>query len=501
MNIILPQTVIDRLYPSKSKAETSPAKKKKQAYRKGKPENLIPYNIVSKAKQDSFVRKVNEGECDTVVYYSDREPEYDTLNKGYSYKTYPDHMNAIAIIRYCGYVWEAWWWSKTDKYLFGYTFAARDYKSVKEHNIIPEHACIKEIGGKLYYYERVFFTETRLRKALSDRKNKFYPPRSLDIPQVGHFHTSNRKTLISYSDGGGMFHKYSPVENVISRSTPAELLKETGADEEFISKANKKCIVRLIWEQINHATRMHEDMTHLELEPIRNINHRLNTLETNLRILFLHTEPQQLQTAHIENVAKRALNEAKAFSTYGTSNGWIKANVPASTFVSWMTTDPQLTIDVMGLLNTIERRSSFVVPKPKRWKLKAFHDHLVKLSIEATVKDEPLKTLIFPEEVTVVHKNKTYHIKQPATSVELACWAKVCRNCVSASHYIQDAKKGDVHIICITVDGEHITCAFHTRETQIRLSQARFAYNRMLSGAQSADMIEALDIALSKETA
>lgn len=183
----------------------------------------------------------------------------------------------------------------------------------------------------------------------------------------------------------------------------------------------------------------------------------------------------------------------------------IKENIPPQSFIKMYEQSKDSTFaDTIIMLKRYNKLTgSTDFPRPKRWRIKEWHDLLSLEIFKLKVENKPLPQSLFPKPV----KSSDLTFFQPRDTHELAKWGAAVRNCVSSSpqyamgvkskkHFIVLATRdnkpfltiqlnligGTVHIVQIQAHGEserttshdlrkyerELSKAFRIREGQIR---------------------------------
>jgi|694.fasta_scaffold06610_3 hypothetical protein len=82
--------------------------------------------------------------------------------------------------------------------------------------------------------------------------------------------------------------------------------------------------------------------------------------------------------------------------------------------------------DTLEQLDKILRKSSEPVPRPRRWRLRDFHDHISALYIERSTGN----TKYCNDLISTPYRKDNYKVFQPADTVELGKWGREVKNCV-----------------------------------------------------------------------
>jgi hypothetical protein len=82
--------------------------------------------------------------------------------------------------------------------------------------------------------------------------------------------------------------------------------------------------------------------------------------------------------------------------------------------------------DTLEQLDKILRKSLEPVPKPRRWRLGDFHDHISALYIERSVGN----TKYCDDLISTPYRKDNYKVFQPADTAELGKWGREVKNCV-----------------------------------------------------------------------
>lgn len=82
--------------------------------------------------------------------------------------------------------------------------------------------------------------------------------------------------------------------------------------------------------------------------------------------------------------------------------------------------------DTLDQLDKILRKSSEPVPKPRRWRLRDFHDHISALYIERSTGN----TKYCNDLISTPYRKDNFRVLQPADTVELGKWGREVKNCV-----------------------------------------------------------------------
>lgn len=115
---------------------------------------------------------------------------------------------------------------------------------------------------------------------------------------------------------------------------------------------------------------------------------------------------------------------------------WVRENMNYATFFNMLSqgmdkndleTINTLLRDTFNPILKILQRGQ-TVPRPSRWRLKEFHDHMSNVYLELTTKN-----VSFPEKsITQPYVEDKYKIYQPDDTLSLAKWAAQVHNCVAS---------------------------------------------------------------------
>jgi hypothetical protein len=138
---------------------------------------------------------------------------------------------------------------------------------------------------------------------------------------------------------------------------------------------------------------------------------------------------------HLQTYQK--LIESLTLNTAHISNcqSWLRSNLSLRSFLNMLNREhgKQTLVaieseleDTLKQLAKILEKSSEPVPKPNRWRLKQFHDHISAMYIERTTENTAYKNDLIPSP----YHSDNYKVFQPCDTIQLAKWAKEVNNCV-----------------------------------------------------------------------
>ena len=94
------------------------------------------------------------------------------------------------------------------------------------------------------------------------------------------------------------------------------------------------------------------------------------------------------------------------------------------------------------------------VPRPRRWRIKEFHDFLMAETWKIKNPKVDLPQKLFPNPIKVTIDDNNYTLLQPHDTHQLAQWGKAVRNCVGSAGYASGIKKHKHLIVLIMLNGD-----------------------------------------------
>ena len=159
--------------------------------------------------------------------------------------------------------------------------------------------------------------------------------------------------------------------------------------------------------------------------------------------------------------------------------------------------------DLQDTLNAIYdlMRAGRELPKPSRWRLSTFHDHVVAESWKIRNTDYQLPQDMFPKPFTTMVGETKYTIIQPISAHQLAQWGQAARNCVGSSGYSSDIRAKKHFILMIMLDHKpRYTVQLKLRGNSLDVVQIKDIGNRNLTDDEKAGVESALTTALNSRT-
>ena len=136
-------------------------------------------------------------------------------------------------------------------------------------------------------------------------------------------------------------------------------------------------------------------------------------------------------------------------------------------------------------------RAGRELPKPSRWRLAEFHDHVVAESWKIRNTDYELPQDLFPKPFHTKVGDTKFTIIQPISAHQLAQWGQAARNCVGGSGYSSDIRAKKHFILMIMLDNKpRYTVQLKLRGQSLDVVQIKDIGNRQLSQDEQ-DKVEA----------
>lgn len=204
------------------------------------------------------------------------------------------------------------------------------------------------------------------------------------------------------------------------------------------------------------------------------------------------------------------------------ANKWLRAHLPIASFVGWFekhlgetllewkqnpemakrvvdrTGNPTTSFyelnDTINMMRNLwehqvqgleyKEREDYVMkmPRPSRWRLSEFHDHVSAQVWLAGNKNEDLPQDLFPTPIKINHLSSVWTFFQPRDIHQLGQWGQAVRNCVgNASNYREGVKKRSHFIVLAMIDQKpRFTVQLKVRNGVLEVDQIADIGNRRL---------------------
>jgi hypothetical protein len=171
------------------------------------------------------------------------------------------------------------------------------------------------------------------------------------------------------------------------------------------------------------------------------------------------------------------LTEVRNIYSNNSSHEWLRTNMPVASFFKMLYKARQYAIDsgkefhyqynsTLGVRqyridywhDTTDMIAQLLaaqleVPRPRRWRIKEFHDFLMAETWKIKNPKVDLPQKLFPNPIKVTIGDDNYTLLQPHDTHQLAQWGKAVRNCVGSSGYASGIKKHKHLIVLIMLNG------------------------------------------------
>lgn len=178
-------------------------------------------------------------------------------------------------------------------------------------------------------------------------------------------------------------------------------------------------------------------------------------------------------------------------------SAWVGKNVPAASLVRMAESDTgagRLFNDTLGMLRDILHLDPECQVRPKRWRLREWHDLLSTEKFKISTPNEVLPQDLFPQPI----KAGGFTFLQPRDTHQLAQWGQAVRNCVgSSSSYAAGVKKRR-HFIVLAMRGSEpcFTVQLQVEGGMMTVKQIVKTCNKPLSATEQQEYSQAFSAAL-----
>lgn len=178
-------------------------------------------------------------------------------------------------------------------------------------------------------------------------------------------------------------------------------------------------------------------------------------------------------------------------------SAWVGKNVPAASLVRMAesdTGDVRLFNDTLWVLKDVLRLAPECQVRPKRWRLREWHDLLSTEKFKISTPNEELPQDLFPQPI----KAGGFTFLQPQDTHQLARWGQAVRNCVGSSSQYADGVKKRRHFIVLAMRGSEpcFTVQLRVEGSMMTVKQIVKTCNQPLSASEQQEYSQAFSAAL-----
>ena len=158
--------------------------------------------------------------------------------------------------------------------------------------------------------------------------------------------------------------------------------------------------------------------------------------------------------------------------------------------------------DTISMLNRLLEKQ-VTVQKPDRWRIEEFHDYIQGEAWKVKNENIALPQDLFPTPIKTTIDDQTWTFFQPIDTHQLAAWGQAVRNCVgNATHYAEDVrKKKHFIVLCMINNKPMFTIQLEVNNGLMSVKQIAGVANARLSDDQKLQYQQTFADALAKRNA